>query len=157
MPKGEYLKGKQEAPPSIKRRIGKPRTWDADNPEHVEKFIAKTNEYFDKCDMHSEAYTVTGLCIYLGMSDKRRIYEMCARDDAISELAKQARTIVEQQCEQRLCGKFNPGDLFKLKNFGWSDVQQVDMNLDGGSIVVVTGIPESEYEKQLREAEESEE
>lgn len=137
-----------------RKPVGRRKVWDGNNPEHVQRFIDKSNAYFDECDLADKPYTVTGLCLFLGMSDKNRLYEMCKRDDELAELGKQVRTIVEQQCEERLCGKFNPGDLFKLKNMGWSDQQQIDVSLDG-NITLVTGIPESDFERDQRESEEN--
>ena len=114
--------------------------------EELEKAI---QDYFDKCQ--PEPYkdkegnilcdskgkpmikvnppTITGLAIALGFSDRRSIYDYKEKPQ-FAHTIKKARLICENYAELRLLSGDVPpaGPIFILKNYGWRDKQEIDMN-----------------------------
>ena len=82
--------------------------------------------YIAECEVSEEPLTITGLALYLGFSDKCSLYDYQKKDE-FSHSIKRARTLVENGYEKRL-GE-GAGSIFALKNFGWTDRQ--DLNLSG--------------------------
>jgi hypothetical protein len=67
--------------------------------------------------------TITGLVLYLGFCDRSSFYDTEKRD-GFSYTIKRARTRIENAYEKR-------GDtfsIFALKNFGWTDKSEIDLD-----------------------------
>lgn len=94
------------------------------SPEELEKLI---DDYFEMCETKGEPITITGLCIAIGTS-REGLMNYQKRDEFF-DAVKKAKTKVEQSYEQRLILRGNAGDIFALKQFGWSDRQ--DVNIGG--------------------------
>ena len=130
-----------------KPRTGRPRTFT--DPVALQSAI---DAYFLDCDAKDKPYTMAGLARTLGCSTHTiRAYEDPQRRapdthwevaPVYSEAIKSARQRVEQWTEERLFGKGHPaGPIFSLKNnFGWKDVQEVQVQ----SRSVVLGVVMSE-------------
>lgn len=105
----------------------------------------KIDNYFSSCDdKKDEPYTVTGLCLYLGM-DRVTLLDYEA-DPMFSSAIKRAKQRVENYTEKRaLLGKANPTfAIFSLKNnFGWKDKTEVETN----------DVSKQKYETWLKENE----
>jgi hypothetical protein len=80
------------------------------------------NSYFGNTP--KEEWTITGVCLYCGMH-KDTFYEYCKRDD-YKDIFNRARLMVENSYELSLRKNGRAGDIFALKNFGWSDKQEVE-------------------------------
>jgi len=74
----------------------------------------------DPYSRRPKPYTVTGLALYLGFSDKSMLYEYQDRPE-FSHLIKRARMQVEMGYESNLHGSTPTGSIFALKNMGWKD------------------------------------
>lgn len=82
---------------------------------------------------HPEPATITGLAIYLGFESRQSIYDY-EKNGEFSYTIKRARLNVENSYEKQLLGKASTGAIFALKNFGWTDKQEIDHTTKGQSI-----------------------
>jgi hypothetical protein len=74
-----------------------------------------------------EPATVTGLCLYLGFSNRHTLDEYEKRDE-FTHIIKYARMMVERAYENRLHGQAPTGAIFALKNMGWKDKTEQELN-----------------------------
>jgi hypothetical protein len=103
-------------------------------PEEMQIAIDK---YFLGCEANNVPYTITGLAYALDMTRDQLIkYE---RKDAFTDTIKKAKLKVENGYELRLIASGRAGDIFALKQFGWSDKQEVDQNVKGEMSINITG------------------
>ena len=96
--------------------------------EDVERII---NQYFSITPENE--YTITGLALLFGSRQSLIDYEN--RDD-YSDIIKTAKLRVENSYEKQLRGKNSVGAIFALKNFGWRDKQEVEMNTNNNGLTV---------------------
>lgn len=89
-----------------------------------EDLIAPIESYLNSTPR--EEYSVTGLAMVIGSKQLLSDYE---KREGFSEIVKEAKLIVENSYELSLRKNGRTGDIFALKNFGWSDNQ--DINLGG--------------------------
>ena len=82
-------------------------------------------EYFNSTNQ--EHWTVTGLA--LAMGSKQLLSDYCARED-YKDLIKHAKLLVEHGYEYQMRTDCNAGVIFALKQFGWSDKQEVKLETD---------------------------
>lgn len=103
-----------------KPKLGRPLKFSS-----VMAFGRKVDEYFQTC---GDKPTITGLATHLGLSRKQLI-EYGNRAD-YGNVVKGAKSLIEAKVEERLLySKHSPaGLIFWLKNQGWSDTQQIDVN-----------------------------
>lgn len=94
-----------------------------------EAFESAANAYFLACEVNHEAPTVTGLALAVGFSSIQSLNDT-ARRPGFSEPVKTAKLRVENSYEKDLRSGIAPaGPIFALKNFGWRDKQEVDVDL----------------------------
>jgi len=108
-------------------------------PEELE---AKITEYFDNCPDTKTVVmrtkdgifreeipcpTVTGLALFLGFCDRQSLYDYQSKNEEYSCIIKRARTKAERVYEQ-LLQDGNSGAIFALKNMGWTDKQEINLN-----------------------------
>lgn len=118
------------------------------NPEELQ---AKITEYLNNCPDTKTVYfklkdfveekevprpTITGLALFLGFESRQSFYDYEDRK-RFSYTIKRARTFIERTYEQMLADG-NPGAIFALKNFGWTDKTEHELSsLDGKPLRVV--------------------
>ena len=109
-------------------------------PEEMQVAI---DAYFDDCPDKTQCIvggevgvievpcpTITGLALYLGFCDRCSMYDY-QNNPEFSHTIKEARSRMELEYEKDLrYGKNTSGSIFALKNFGWTDRQQVDMKAE---------------------------
>jgi len=123
-------------------RMGRPPKYTS-----PEKFWEKIEEYFDKITDEDGEYkkppTVSGLALHLGFLDRKSMYHY--RDkDAFFEPVKIAISRIESYHEEQAAGGDRcAGNIFILKNFGWTDRQEVTQKSD----MKVTWNEERTYKK----------
>lgn len=78
-----------------------------------------------------EVPTISGLCYYLGFESRQSFYDLQKRKD-FSYTIKKARLFIEKHYEEMLQTGNTIGAIFALKNFDWSDRQEVDHKVEGG-------------------------
>lgn len=101
-----------------KNKGGRPLKYQT--PEQMQKAI---DLYFNQCDKTDTPYTITGLALSLDMDRKGLI--LYAEKGEFSNTVKQAKARVENDYELSLRRRGNAGDIFGLKNFGWTDQREV--------------------------------
>lgn len=111
-------------------------------PKQLEK---KIDEYFENTPL--ELYTISGICLWLQIH-KDTFYEYAKRD-GYKEIIDMARLKIEYSYELDLRTKGRAADIFAMKNFGWKDKQETDMNIstDEESSGVILLAPVLEREK----------
>ena len=67
----------------------------------------------------------TGLALFMGFSGRAEI-DNYLKYDGFSNSVKRAKTIVEAAYEKRLVKDGGAAPIFALKNFGWTDKQELD-------------------------------
>ena len=72
-----------------------------------------------------EVPTITELCYYLGFESRQSFYDYEERD-GFTYTIKRARLFIEKHYEELLQAGNTTGAIFALKNFNWTDKQQID-------------------------------
>lgn len=94
----------------------------------VESFQKKIDEYFDSIMENGEYKrppTVSGMAIYLGFVDRRSMYHYRDKDEFYHPV-KRAIGMVEAYNEEKTAGGSRcAGNIFILKNFDWTDRQEI--------------------------------
>ena len=72
-----------------------------------------------------EVPTITGLAYYIGFESRQSFYDY-EKKDGFSYTIKRARLFIEQHYEEMLQTGNTTGAIFALKNFDWSDRQEID-------------------------------
>ena len=103
------------------------------------QFDELADAYFRKCGDDGEPILLSGLILALGLSSRESLDEYGRRQEFFDSV-KRAKLHVEMEYEKRLCGTAPTGAIFALKNFGWSDRQDVELTGKGGSPLQVPDI-----------------
>lgn len=72
--------------------------------------------------------TVTGLALYLGFESRQSIYDYIHNHKEFTYILKKALLHIEMNYEQLLESKASTGAIFALKNMGWKDKIEQDIN-----------------------------
>jgi len=116
--------------------MSKPFRW---TPEELQVLI---DGYFDS--VPESQYTVTGLCLHLD-TNKQTILNYQHRDE-YSEMIQRAKLRVEHSYEMCLRNKDKvTGEIFALKNFGWSDRQEIAHSGSIGITINIVDDDSTEY------------
>lgn len=94
----------------------------------VEELQQKIDNYFASCDENEEPITITGLA--LALDTTRETLCDYGEKDEYSDTVKKAKLRVQHAYEKRLVKRGNGGDIFALKNFGWTDKSEVESTLN---------------------------
>lgn len=97
-----------------------------------EELLEKVEQYFETT--LTDEITITGLCLFLGIH-KDTLYEYNKRD-GFSDIVKMARLRVENAYEISLRKNGRTGDIFALKNFGWTDKQEIEHSGELGVSII---------------------
>jgi hypothetical protein len=111
-------------------------------PKELEKKIAA---YFKDCEKEEKPLSITGLALALDTS-RETLCNYQARDEFFDAI-KRAKLRVEQFYEERLTFSNAAGPIFALKNFDWSDKQ--DVNHSGGIMTANTEIPDDQKKSAI--------
>ena len=110
-------------------KIGRPLKFET--PEILDE---KIQSYFKECDDKEIPYTITGLAMALD-TDRITLINYEEKPEFINTI-KRAKTKIENAYELRLIDKGRSGDIFALKNFDWTDRQEVDNTVKFGKTAV---------------------
>lgn len=100
--------------------------------ESVAKLQKAIDDYFAKTK--EEEWTITGLALALD-TDRQTLINYQERPEYF-DAVKKAKEMVHNAYEKDLRKKGRGGDIFALKNFGWTDQQQIDHTSGGKPIVI---------------------
>lgn len=118
---------------------GRPRKFDS-----PEQFDAAVDSYV--ASKEGGRLTWTGLALYLGFCSRVSIDEYL-KYEGFSYSVKRAKLLVENSYEESLGGDGSPaGSIFALKNFGWSDKQELEHS---GSVGHYETMSEEELERRI--------
>lgn len=99
-----------------------------------EEFDARVDAYLEHCKAEKEPILWTGMALFLGFSSRQSIDEY-AKYPGFSDSVKRAKALVEAAYERRLAeGSNAAAPIFALKNFGWTDKQEIDHRSGDGSM-----------------------
>lgn len=104
------------------------------------------DEYFARCKAEEKPITITGLCLALDFTSRKVLmeYEDGRHDDVDPEFSntiKRAKMKCENYAETQVFSGKNPaGAIFCLKNYGWSDKQEVEHSGEVGVKRVVSDL-----------------
>ena len=101
---------------------GRPRLFKT--PQHLGKLIA---QYFRECEEKDKPMTYAGLALALGM-DRQTLYNYEERDEFFDTI-KKARDTVKAYVEEQMFIRGSAGVIFYAKNYGYTDKQEVDVNV----------------------------
>ena len=105
-------------------KVGRPR-----KIKSVRQFEERAEAYFRECEAKEEPVLLTGLILALGLSSRSALDEYAQRPEFLNSV-KKAKLRVEMEYEKALHSRNPSGPIFALKNFGWTDKQ--DVELSGG-------------------------
>jgi hypothetical protein len=88
-----------------------------------------------------EPLTMTGLELFLGFASRQSLHDMAKRKE-FSYTIKMAMQLVEQGYEKNLHGAAAAGSIFAMKNMGWTDRSDIDLN---GNMVTNSPINEMTF------------
>lgn len=97
------------------------------NKEELQKEI---DRYFEETPF--EEVTITGLALFLWFSERKSLIDYSEKAEYVHTI-KKAKMRVENAYEKRLVARGNWWDVFALKNFDWTDKQEIDqrnLNID---------------------------
>ena len=106
------------------RPVGRPRCWNS--PEELQEQI---NAYFDHCDIKNKPYTIAGLAVFLEV-DRHTIYNY-EKSQEYFHTIKKARDKIYCFMEEWAMVKANAGTIFLMKNYGYTDRQELDVKATG--------------------------
>ena len=116
---------------------GRPRI--IDSPEHFDQLV---DQYVLDCFEEKEPVTITGMALYLGFASKQSFYDYGKRD-GFSCSVKRASFLVEHAYETGLAKGAGAGHIFALKNFNWTDRQEIS-GPGGGPIETKTAVVDAD-------------
>ncbi len=77
-----------------------------------------------------EVPTISGLCYHIGFESRQSFYAYEKKPE-FSYTVKKARLFIERHYEEMLQTGNTVGAIFALKNFDWSDKQEIDQRVSG--------------------------
>jgi hypothetical protein len=86
----------------------------------------KAAAYFKACKRNKEPITITGLCIALGTYRDVIMQYEDERGPEFTNAVKDAKQVCQSYAESKLFGQNAAGPIFALKNYGWSDKQEIE-------------------------------
>ena len=105
-------------------------------------------EYIDKVLGNGEHLTFTGLCIALDTTRETfGDYESGKYDDKdnrFSDSVKRLKQRCENYAENKLFANNPTGAIFALKNYGWKDKQDIEINPDQDGVIKVSFVNSDE-------------
>ena len=94
----------------------------------VKQFEKLAGAYFESCEARGEPLLLMGLILAVGLSSRESLDEYGRRPE-FSDSVKRAKARIEMEYERKLLANNPTGAIFALKNFGWTDRQQVDADV----------------------------
>jgi len=111
-------------------KVGRPLKF-----KSAEEMASVFDAYFDSTPQNK--YTVTGLVLASDMS--KQLFADYGKREEFSEVIAKARLRVENSYELSLREHGRSGDIFALKNFGWTDKQNIEHTSVDDSPVILWG------------------
>ena len=97
--------------------------------QSVKELQEKIDAYFDTCVKDKEPFTITGLA--LALDTYRKVLCEYEERDKFSNTIKKAKARCEHYAEKKVYSGNPAGPIFVLKNYGWKDKQEKEVNVKG--------------------------
>jgi hypothetical protein len=110
--------------------------------ESSDEFDRLVDEFVANCKAEGEPVTITGLALHLGFSCRQSMYQY-KKHDGFYDSVKRACTLVELEYEKGLARGAGAGHIFALKNFNWTDRQEIS-GPGGGPIETKTAVVDAD-------------
>ena len=94
-----------------------------------EVIVWQVDHQSGKVQNNYKPLTITGLAIALG-TYRETLMNYQEKDDEFFDTVKKAKQRIENAYEKRLIKYGRSGDIFALKNFNWTDKQEVEAKVD---------------------------
>jgi len=105
-----------------KRPMGRPKKYTAAQAKKI------VDRYFSEIEKSGRPPTITGLALALDTS-RKVLCQWAEREDELAAVITRAKSRVELYLEELLTTTRTPaGAIFALKNFGWSDRQELEVS-----------------------------
>ena len=101
-----------------------------------EEMLNRGYAYFDECKSEEKPILVTGLVLALGLSSRESLEEYGKREE-FSDAVKELKSVCENYAENKLFSNNPTGAIFALKNYGWTDKQDVSLAGEVGIRTIV--------------------
>ena len=95
-----------------------------DTPEDFDYMV---DLFVATCEAKNEPLTIPGLTLFLGFADKSSLYHY-QKKKAFANSVKRARTLIEESTVKRSMGSHAAGAIFMLKNMGYTDRQNIQID-----------------------------
>lgn len=116
-----------------KNRVGRPPKFSSE-----EELQAKVDAYFDKTPRNEQ--TITGMALFLDTT-RETLCDYQGKD-GFSDIIKRAKLRVEHACELIGVEKGRPFDIFRLKQLGWKDKQEIESTVTADVTTRPAELPE---------------
>ena len=103
--------------------------------ESPEDLKDKCIDYFQHCITNKQKINITGLALFLGFQSRQSIYDYEKKEE-FSYIIKRAKLTVENAYETN----GTTFDMFALKNMGWSDKSEMDLNNNHSGEIKITRV-----------------
>lgn len=113
-----------------------------------EQFDERVDNYIEMCQKSEppQPLTLTGLILALGLGSRESLDNYMDYPEYFDSV-KRAKMLIEHEYEKRLVNGTNAAaPIFALKNFGWSDKQEIDTRHSGGIKLDVQGFKQAAKE-----------
>ena len=107
--------------------VGRPRKY-----KSVKQMQVAIDDYFAT----TQKITITGLALHLGFTSRQDLINYQGYSPEYYDALKGAKSKVEQYYEEHIIGQNAAGPIFALKNFNWSDKQQIEHSGDMGVNII---------------------
>lgn len=91
----------------------------------------KCNAYFDLCEKNGEPITITGLALHLDTTKDVLMDYETKYEKEFQAVIRRAKMRCENYAEKKLYSKTPTGAIFSLKNFGWKDKSEQEVQVTG--------------------------
>lgn len=107
--------------------------------------VTVKNLIINKIPVSVPVPTITGLCIHLGFESRQSFYDYESKPE-FAYTVKKARLFIEKEYEEQLQIGNTAGAIFALKNFGWTDKQEIDQKTEhSGGITIKFEEPDLQH------------
>jgi len=160
MAAGRRGRNKKPGPKPKPNPVGRPPMYNT--PEELQ---AKIEEYFEGGfrkvrrivggkEVEMPKITISDLVLFLGFCDRHSFYEYEKKPE-FTHTIKRARSMIEREYEDRLTENNPAGAIFALKNFNWTDKQEITHGFDAATLDLILSALPPEYAVGVRRALES--
>lgn len=104
--------------------------------ETPEQLQTEVDKYLT--DPNIPVKTITGLAYHLGFESRQSFYDYEQKPN-FTYTIKRCRLYIESLYEARLFENANAGAIFGLKNFGWTDKQEIEHTVNDPQTVKLGG------------------